>query len=105
MIFIKTRDTKGDTNMEIYLESELKQQSAVLAISEALKKSNENDTVHLGGGELKRFLTVLNTINAKGKTPRDNYSLTAIISIYKKLCSRRAFCFMRTVEDACPYKA
>ena len=38
--------------MDIYLDSNLAEQSAVLAISEALKKCGENDTIHLGGGEL-----------------------------------------------------
>ena len=32
--------------------------------------------------------------NGVVKTPRDNLCLTAIISIYKKLCFGRAFCYV-----------
>ncbi len=38
--------------MDIYLDKNLKEINAVLAISEALRKCGENDTLHLGGGQL-----------------------------------------------------
>jgi len=38
----------------------------------------------------KRFSTIFRGVNASRKTPRDNYSLTAIISTYKELCFGRA---------------
>ena len=46
----------------------------------------------------ERFSTIFRGVNASEKTPRDNLCLTAIISIYKKLCFGRAFCFAADVD-------
>ena len=42
----------------------------------------------------RAILTIFTISNGTLKTPRDNLRLTAIISIYKKLCFGRAFCFV-----------
>ena len=46
--------------------------------------------------DITRYYTIFTISNGVAKTPRDNYSLTAIVSIYKKLCDAGLFVFLST---------